>query len=677
MFELATALKYLIPRKKQLSVSLISLMSVVVISLVVWLLLVFLSVTEGIEKGWLHKLTSLNAPIRITPTPAYFSSYYYRVDEVSGLSGYRSKTLGQKLTAPISDPYLPEEDGELPLGFCSPDLDREGRLKDPVKLLFSILSKIKEKTPDLAFQNFELSGALMRLQLLRPSLSSPLENEQSYLTQVSYLTTIPDKSPQFSSLISPPSPSEVNHLLYLTGYKTELSRQDAPAVTQKASPLAQIFRQKEILRHFAVEELTPTHSQWKLSPSLLPEKKELLAFAYESQGEVTHIEIPSTISSSPPSNGKKGKLWREEELVFFKKEGEQTRVIFDTTPVFIRGSFPLKVNKTLFLEEEEFPLFEAEGTIQHLFIKGKVPLEGLKISKIKNTSQIFPLKNQEFETGILIAKSYQDSGVLLGDRGYLSYSSATASSIQEHRLPIFVAGFYDPGILSIGNKCILVPPFITETINASTSSFTLSKTTSNGVWVWFNDLKQVETVKDQLLLELKEAQITDYWKVETYKDYDFAKDLLQQFHSDKVLFTLVGVIILIVACSNIISLLVLLVNDKKKEIGILQAMGATKWSVAAIFGSCGMVMGIASSLVGIGAALLTLQHLNSIVSFLSMLQGHEMFNVVFFGASLPNTLSHSALTFVLIATPILSIVAGLIPAWRACRLNPSEMLRSK
>jgi len=43
-------------------------MSVVVISCVVWLMLLFLSITGGIEKRWLHKLTSLNGQVRITTT---------------------------------------------------------------------------------------------------------------------------------------------------------------------------------------------------------------------------------------------------------------------------------------------------------------------------------------------------------------------------------------------------------------------------------------------------------------------------------------------------------------------------------------------------------------------------------------------------------------------------------
>src|ERR1700742_1658290 len=96
MLELSIALKYLIPRKKQLSVSLIALLSIAVISLVVWLVLDFLSITEGIERGWLQKLTTLNAPLRITPTPHYFSSYYYQIDALSLNAHYSFKNIAEK-----------------------------------------------------------------------------------------------------------------------------------------------------------------------------------------------------------------------------------------------------------------------------------------------------------------------------------------------------------------------------------------------------------------------------------------------------------------------------------------------------------------------------------------------------------------------------------------------------
>jgi lipoprotein-releasing system permease protein len=134
---------------------------------------------------------------------------------------------------------------------------------------------------------------------------------------------------------------------------------------------------------------------------------------------------------------------------------------------------------------------------------------------------------------------------------------------------------------------------------------------------------------------------------------------------------------LIVACCNIISLLVLLVNDKKQEIGILQAMGASPKSIATIFGLCGITVGILSSLIGTTAALFTMHNIDAVAHFLSAVQGHEVFNAAFYGKSLPRELSHNAVLFILVTTPIISLCAGLVPAIKACRLRPSVILRQE
>jgi lipoprotein-releasing system permease protein len=183
----------------------------------------------------------------------------------------------------------------------------------------------------------------------------------------------------------------------------------------------------------------------------------------------------------------------------------------------------------------------------------------------------------------------------------------------------------------------------------------------------------VDKIKGNLKRDFEGNSISPYWKIETYRDYKFSKDLLEQFQSDKMLFTLIGVIILIVACCNIISLLVLLVNDKKKEIATLQAMGASKKSIALIFGSCGVFIGVLSSFLGILAAIFTLKNLSVLVSFLNLIQGREVFNPSFFGDKLPNSFSMESLIFILIITPIISLLAGLIPAIKAMKLNPSKI----
>ena len=273
-------------------------------------------------------------------------------------------------------------------------------------------------------------------------------------------------------------------------------------------------------------------------------------------------------------------------------------------------------------------------------------------------------------------KTYRDLGLKIGDAGSLSFSAQGAGSSQEQQIAIRVAGFYDPGLFSLGGRCLIVSPEMTRTIYSASQTFSPDGTPTNGIFVW-SSLGQAETLKGAIEAKLDKAGLLPYWKVSTYKDFEFSKELFQQFRSDRTLFLLIAVLILLVACCNVISLLILLVNDKKREIAILQAMGASKMSMAAIFGFCGFAMGMISSLIGTGAAIFTLRHIDAISSFLSALQGHAAFQPAFFGQTLPSALSSEALLFVFIATPLLSLLAGLLPALRACRIKPSTALRQE
>lgn len=497
MFELQVALKYLIPRKKSLSTTLISAVSVFVISLVIWLVLVFLSVLSGIEKNWLYKLTALHAPIRISPTEEYYNSYYYQIDSIASASNYTLKTIGEKAANTLTDPYAEEIDAEVPFFWSKPDLLNNGALKDPVKLAMKELS-----SKGLVYQDYEIGGALLRLALNSSSAST------SYLSQMSYLLSISDQNPGLHSLILP--------------------------------------------------------------------------------------------TDTPPSH-----------------------------------FYAYFVNEKLHLPD---------------------------------------LKN---EMPIFLPKSYKENGASVGSAGTLNYVVPTAGSSQEQKIPVRVVGFYDPGILAVGNKCILVPSCVTRAIATSTQTFSPDGTPTNGIFVWIQDLKNAKAIQSQIIKDFEKAEIGAYWKVATFEEFEFSKDLLVQFQSDRTLFLLIASIILIVACSNIISLLVLLVNDKKREIAILQSMGASFKSIAIIFGLCGASMGILSCLFGCIGAIVTLHHLDYLVAILSAIQGRAAFNPAFFGASLPNQLSWEAVSFVLIVTPLLCLAAGLIPALKASKVHPASVLRSE
>lgn len=621
-------------------------MSIFVISLVVWLVVVFLSVTTGIEKNWLKKLTSLHAPIRLVPTETYYSSYYYQIDQLAAASNYTVKSIGEKAAASQSDPYAAELDPEIP--FYWPEAERVGsnrELLDPVKIAFHELSALKNEIPGLAFQDYQIGGALLRLSLHR-------EAETSSLSQMSFLLSLTDENPRLRSLIAEPAPADLNRLA-------------------AADP--------SLLDFIRLDEVE-TDASFSLPPQLLPLNRPFDAFLRPGDSKAVLFAEPR----ETPSGFQKGSVvW----------DGKQLRFSFP----FPVEKASLKLDRPLRFKAKRNPHNQieiSEGRIQGAPIAGSVPFKNLRIAKASaqidfESEPLRPLPWTYFVKGkcqlqsvqgsqsVILPKNYRESGVLVGDLGTLSYVAPAAVSSQEQRIAIRVAGFYDPGILSVGNKCLIVSPEITQTIHAATETFSPDGTPSNGIFVWSGELRDAEKIQQQIEERFEKAGIASYWKVATYKEFEFSKDLMLQFQSDRTLFLLIAAILLIVACCNIISLLVLLVNDKKKEIAILQSMGASFGSIAKIFGFCGAAMGMASCLIGGTLAVVTLRHLDSLVALLSALQGRNAFNPLFFGQNLPNQLSFEALLFVLIATPLLSLAAGLIPALKASRIRPSSALRSE
>lgn len=295
------------------------------------------------------------------------------------------------------------------------------------------------------------------------------------------------------------------------------------------------------------------------------------------------------------------------------------------------------------------------------------------LSLVEGTQGSFTLPSQ----GILLPTHFQESGAKIGDTGHIIYGAATFSSIQEMRYEVKIAGFYNPGVLSVGPKCAYVPKEIVRHINASGQSLPMDRRLTNGLHLYFNEVDQTALIAKELNLALEKAHLTPYFEVIPYYEYEFAKDLFTQFKSDSNLFNLIGIIILIVACCNIISLLTLLVNDKKKEIGILQAMGAKQSSIALIFSLCGLFIGLFSVCIGTFFAFLILTNLDALVHLMSQLQGYDLFNAAFYGDSLPTHFSRRALLLTLITTPLLSLLAGLLPAIKAAKMHPAEILRSE
>jgi lipoprotein-releasing system permease protein len=146
------------------------------------------------------------------------------------------------------------------------------------------------------------------------------------------------------------------------------------------------------------------------------------------------------------------------------------------------------------------------------------------------------------------------------------------------------------------------------------------------------------------------------------------RNLFAALQLEKLALFVIVTIIVLVAAFAIIGHLVLLVAEKRKEIGILKAMGAPRGSVAVIFLSVGMLIGVVGTAAGscLGWALIWVQNTFKIIRLAG-----DVYQIDY----LPMKLTGLDFALVVSATLLISFLATLSPARRAAALEPAEVLR--
>ncbi len=137
---------------------------------------------------------------------------------------------------------------------------------------------------------------------------------------------------------------------------------------------------------------------------------------------------------------------------------------------------------------------------------------------------------------------------------------------------------------------------------------------------------------------------------------------------EKLTYFVVLLLMVLVAAFNIVATLVMVAMERRKEIAILQAMGARGRSIASIFLCEGAILGGGGTLLGVGAGF--------IVAFLIGRYGLiHLPSDVFMVSTLPMRLYAGNFVSVAIATVALSLIAAAYPALKASLLRPVEVIR--
>lgn len=152
--------------------------------------------------------------------------------------------------------------------------------------------------------------------------------------------------------------------------------------------------------------------------------------------------------------------------------------------------------------------------------------------------------------------------------------------------------------------------------------------------------------------------------------------LFQAVKMEKIMIGLLLFVIIAIAAFNIVSILTMMVNDKRGDIAVLRTMGASPRSVMMIFLVQGATIGLAGVLVGALIGLPVAFNIGAIASWLEQIVGVQVFDPgIYFISRLPSEVVVSDVMVVLALAWLLSLLAALYPAWRAAQVQPAEALR--
>lgn len=258
---------------------------------------------------------------------------------------------------------------------------------------------------------------------------------------------------------------------------------------------------------------------------------------------------------------------------------------------------------------------------------------GLRAKVVSGSARLLPGE------AIIGRELAQDLGLRAGDR----LAVQTGSSSESLRVTALV----DLGVKDLNRRTVIVPLRTAQNLLALPGGATSLDVTLHDVWV------------ARALAQDLQRQFP--YKVESWQESN--AQLVSALNAQSVSTAIIRGVVLAVVVLGIASVLVVSVVQKRREIGILRAMGATRGQVMRVFLVQGAVVGAVGSVLGL---LLAVALIAAFTTFVRGSDGLPLFNI-----TLPPA---TALQVALVAT-VCGVLAAIAPARRAAQLDPAQAIR--
>lgn len=184
-----------------------------------------------------------------------------------------------------------------------------------------------------------------------------------------------------------------------------------------------------------------------------------------------------------------------------------------------------------------------------------------------------------------------------------------------------------------------------------------------------NDIYQAPAVTYELNNQLPENCYASNWT-------DQLGAYFENIQLTKTIMFFIFILIIVVAIFNLVSTLIMIVNNKRADIAILRTLGASPGSIMKIFVIQGLVIGCVGSVLGVVCGVMLAENVTAIVNMIQTVFHIQFISShIYFIDYLPSEVQWQDVLRVSITAILLSLIATLRPALKAARTAPVESLR--
>lgn len=280
----------------------------------------------------------------------------------------------------------------------------------------------------------------------------------------------------------------------------------------------------------------------------------------------------------------------------------------------------------------------------------------------QNLSAIQALAPGEF--GVVLGYELaRQLGVSKGERVTLIAPSGqvTPAGVTPRMKQLLVVGTFDSGHFEYDSTLAMLH------LEDAAKMFRLEGPT--GIRLKLKDLHEARAVARDLSLSLTGNLVVRDWTRQN-------KTWFAAVQVEKRMMSIILTLIVAVAAFNLVSTLVMTVQDKRADIAILRTLGASPKSIMGIFVVQGAAVGVIGTFAGLLLGLGIAFNIDVIVPFIEGLFNASFLpKDIYLLSGMPSDPQMADILPVAITSLILAFAATLYPSWRASRINPAEALR--